>query len=71
MEAYEDALTATSAKHAPWYIIPADHKWWRDGWSSEILADCNSKAESAISENRRRSRRAAIEEGEEKMLTET
>ena len=26
VNAYEDALSATSAKHAPWYIIPADHK---------------------------------------------
>jgi PPK2 family polyphosphate:nucleotide phosphotransferase len=27
VEAYEDALSATSTKWAPWYIIPADHKW--------------------------------------------
>ena len=27
MDAYEDALSATSTKWAPWYIIPADHKW--------------------------------------------
>jgi PPK2 family polyphosphate:nucleotide phosphotransferase len=27
MEAYEDALSATSTKWAPWYVIPADHKW--------------------------------------------
>jgi len=27
MEAYEDALSATSTKCAPWYVIPADHKW--------------------------------------------
>jgi len=26
-EAFEDALTATSTKRAPWYIIPADHKY--------------------------------------------
>jgi polyphosphate kinase 2 (PPK2 family) len=25
--AYEDMLEATSTKHAPWYVIPADHKW--------------------------------------------
>ena len=28
--AYEDALGATSAPHAPWYIVPADHKWFRN-----------------------------------------
>jgi PPK2 family polyphosphate:nucleotide phosphotransferase len=27
MEAYEDALSATSTEWAPWYVIPADHKW--------------------------------------------
>jgi PPK2 family polyphosphate:nucleotide phosphotransferase len=26
-EAYEDALEATSTDWAPWYVIPADHKW--------------------------------------------
>ncbi len=25
--AYEDALEATSTKKAPWYVVPADHKW--------------------------------------------
>ena len=27
---YEEALTRTSTGQAPWYIIPADHKWYRD-----------------------------------------
>lgn len=27
MAAYEDMLSATSTKHAPWYVIPADQKW--------------------------------------------
>lgn len=27
MKAYQDALNATSTDWAPWYIIPADHKW--------------------------------------------
>jgi PPK2 family polyphosphate:nucleotide phosphotransferase len=26
-KAFEDAISATSTKWAPWYIIPADHKW--------------------------------------------
>ncbi len=26
-KAYEDAISATSTKWAPWYIVPADHKW--------------------------------------------
>jgi polyphosphate kinase 2 (PPK2 family) len=28
MRAYEDALGATSTRHAPWYVIPADNKWF-------------------------------------------
>ena len=30
MAAYEDALTKCSTKHAPWHIIPSDHKWFRN-----------------------------------------
>ena len=29
-EAYEDALTRCSTVQAPWYVIPADHKWFRN-----------------------------------------
>ena len=28
MAAYEEMLAATSTKQAPWYVIPADHKWF-------------------------------------------
>ena len=28
--AYQDALAETSSDHAPWYIVPADRKWFRD-----------------------------------------
>ena len=27
MDAYEAAIRATAAPHAPWYVIPADRKW--------------------------------------------
>ena len=30
MQAYEDALVRTSTKHAPWHIVPADKKWFRN-----------------------------------------
>jgi len=29
-EAYEIALERTDTEHAPWHVIPADHKWYRD-----------------------------------------
>jgi PPK2 family polyphosphate:nucleotide phosphotransferase len=28
MRAYEDAIRRTSSDVAPWYVVPADHKWW-------------------------------------------
>jgi PPK2 family polyphosphate:nucleotide phosphotransferase len=28
MKAYEDMIRNTSTKQAPWYVIPADHKWF-------------------------------------------
>jgi PPK2 family polyphosphate:nucleotide phosphotransferase len=38
-DAYEDAVAKTSTKHAPWYIIPANHKWFRNLAVSQIIAD--------------------------------
>ena len=37
MQAYEDALTHTSAQHAPWYGIPADHRWFSAATAAEII----------------------------------
>ena len=28
MEAYEDMIRATSRPQAPWYVVPADNKWF-------------------------------------------
>jgi hypothetical protein len=28
MAAYEDMIRATSRPTAPWYVVPADHKWF-------------------------------------------
>ncbi len=30
MRAYEDAITRCHAPHAPWHIVPANRKWYRD-----------------------------------------
>ena len=37
MQAYEDALERTSTELAPWYVVPADHKWYRNWVVSRIL----------------------------------
>lgn len=30
MEAYEQVLASTSTEHAPWFVVPANHKWYRN-----------------------------------------
>lgn len=37
--AYMDALSKCSFNYAPWYVIPANHKWFRDLAVSQILLD--------------------------------
>jgi PPK2 family polyphosphate:nucleotide phosphotransferase len=37
IEAFEDALSKTSTEHAPWFIIPSNHKWFRDLSISQII----------------------------------
>lgn len=39
MEAYEEAVTRTSTSSAPWYVVPADRKWYRDLVVSNILIE--------------------------------
>ena len=36
---YEEIFERTSHKHAPWYVIPSDEKWYRNVAISRILAD--------------------------------
>jgi PPK2 family polyphosphate:nucleotide phosphotransferase len=39
MIAYEDAISATSTERAPWFVIPSNHKWFRNLAVSQIVAD--------------------------------
>ncbi len=39
MLAYEEILEKTSHKHAPWFAIPSDHKWFRNVAISGVLVD--------------------------------
>lgn len=39
IEAYEDAIRKCNTKYAPWYIIPANHKWFRNLAVSKILVE--------------------------------
>lgn len=39
MDAFETALNRCSPDHAPWYVVPAEHKWFRCLTVSQILLD--------------------------------
>ena len=40
-EAYEDALHKCSTKHAPWYVIPANKKWFRNHMFAELTVQAH------------------------------
>ena len=39
MRAYEEAIRQTSTDFAPWYVVPADRKWWARAVVGAILVD--------------------------------
>ena len=39
MAAYDDALSRCSTEHAPWFVIPADHKWFRNLAVAQIIVE--------------------------------
>ena len=39
IDAYQDMLRKCSEDHAPWYVIPANHKWFRNLAVSQILCE--------------------------------
>ena len=43
MRAYEEALSATSSSHAPWYVVPADSKPHRDLFIAALLVQVLEK----------------------------
>ncbi|MBV9935735.1 MAG: polyphosphate kinase 2 family protein [Actinobacteria bacterium] len=38
-DAYSDAISKTSTDDAPWYVVPADHKWFRDWVVATVLVE--------------------------------
>ena len=43
VKAYEEALSRCSTKHAPWYVIPANKKWFRNLAVAQIIVDTLDK----------------------------
>jgi PPK2 family polyphosphate:nucleotide phosphotransferase len=62
MEAYEDMLRSTSTEHAPWYVIPADHKWFMRMAVADVIVSTLEKLRPefpTITEEKRRELEAA------------
>ena len=57
MRLYDAAITATSTKWAPWYVVPADHKWVSGVAAASILVDVLEELDPKIPPARGRSRR--------------
>lgn len=38
-KAYEKCIRKTASKHAPWYVLPADHKWQTRYFAAQALRD--------------------------------
>ena len=42
-QAYEDAIRNTASEHAPWYVVPADHKWFTRLVVAQVIVDVLKK----------------------------
>lgn len=49
-EVYEDVIEKTSTAHAPWYVIPADRKWYRNLCVARIMVETLRKLEMSFPE---------------------
>ncbi|HEY7105243.1 MAG TPA: PPK2 family polyphosphate kinase, partial [Acidimicrobiia bacterium] len=49
-ELYEETITATSTRWAPWYVVPGDHRWVRDIAVASILVDVFERLDPRIPE---------------------
>lgn len=65
MTAYEEMIAATSTKHSPWYVVPADNKWYTRlvvaAAIVDTLKDLNLSYPQVDSEQRKQLRAAKVE----------
>ncbi|MES1243820.1 MAG: polyphosphate kinase 2 family protein [Acidobacteriota bacterium] len=48
--AYEDLLSRTSTKHAPWYVVPSNRKWYRNLVVASVIVEALEKLRLAYPE---------------------
>jgi polyphosphate kinase 2 (PPK2 family) len=62
MDAFEDAIRHTATHEAPWYVIPADHKWFMHAVVSSTIVDTLDSLKLSyptVDQERRRALKAA------------
>ncbi|MGI9592503.1 MAG: PPK2 family polyphosphate kinase, partial [Myxococcota bacterium] len=69
MEAFEDALSATSTEWAPWYVVPADSKWIARAVVADVLTSAVRSLDLEYPEVTAE-KRAAIAKAREQLLSE-
>jgi PPK2 family polyphosphate:nucleotide phosphotransferase len=43
MQAYDEAIRVTTTRHAPWYLIPANHEWYRNLMVAKVICQTLEK----------------------------
>jgi PPK2 family polyphosphate:nucleotide phosphotransferase len=67
MAAYEDAIRATAAPHAPWVVVPADQKWFTRLVVSSVIVDALERLDLKFPEVGA-ARRAELEQARQLLL---
>ena len=47
MHAFEEAIRSTASKHAPWYVVPADNKWFTRLLVAAVIVEAVEKLDLA------------------------
>jgi PPK2 family polyphosphate:nucleotide phosphotransferase len=59
--AYQEAIAATAAPHAPWFVVPADHKWFAHLVVSAVLIEALEGVDLALPKMTAERKRALAE----------
>ena len=69
IDLYEEVIRETASDHSPWYVLPADQKWYTRYLLSEIMVDVLQSCDSRFPELSEEGR-AHLEEAREQLLRE-
>ena len=69
IDLYEEVIRETASDHSPWYVLPADQKWYTRYLLSEIMVDVLQSCDSRFPELSEEER-AHLEEVREQLLRE-